>query len=178
MRSTTCLASLLVLSTTIFGCRQSPSPPRKRAERSAAAPASAAQAAHPTKTAAVDQAIAANIGDPAKFREVLATLQKAVHEHDATAVAALVSYPITTDPKTPAAVTIRTPKDFAAHYDQIITPHIAEVIETQKYEGLFVNYKGAMFGNGEVWMAGICKDKTCRQTDIEIRTIQDTKGSK
>jgi hypothetical protein len=176
MRSSTCLAGLLVLSTSIFGCRQPPGPQQKPAEKSVAAPAPDTQTAHPTKTTAVDQAIAANIGDPAKFREVMATLQQAVHGHDATVVAALVSYPITINPKTPAAVTIRTPKDFAAHYDQIITPHIAEVIETQKYEGLFVNYKGAMLGDGEVWITGICKDQTCSQTDIKIQTIQNTSG--
>lgn len=176
MRSTTCLAGLLALSASIFGCRQSPPPPQKRAERSIAAPAPAAQTAPPADTAAIDQAITANIGDPGKFRDLLVTLQQAIHKHDADAVAALVSYPITINPYTPSALTIRTPKTFIAHYDQIITPDVAEVVEKQQYEDLFVNYKGAMLGNGEVWIAGICKDKTCSQTDIKIRTIQNILG--
>jgi len=173
MRSSTCLAGLLVLSASLFGCRPSPSPPREPAEKPATAPPTAQTTRHPD-TAAIDHSIAANVGDPAKFRDVMATLQQAIHKHDAEAVAALVSYPITINPKTPRALTIRTPKEFGTHYDQIVTPHIAEVIENQRYEGLFVNYKGAMFGEGEVWIAGICKDKTCRQTDIRIRTIQTT----
>lgn len=173
MRSTTCLAGLLVLSTSIFGCRQSAGPPQKPAERSAAAP-TPAQTAHSPDTAAIDKAITANIDDPAKFREIMSTLQYAVRKHDSATVASLVSYPITINPNTPAALTIRNPEAFIARYDQIITPHIAEVIENQKYGNLFVNYKGAMFGDGEVWIAGICKDKTCRQVDIRIRTIQNT----
>lgn len=178
MRSTTCLAGLLVLSTSIFGCQQSPAPPQKPAERSAAAPAPAAQTAHPANTAPIDQAISANLAEPAKFRAFIAALQKAVHKHDAEAVAAMVSYPITINPKTPGALTIRTPKAFIAHFDQIITSHVAEVIENQNYGNLFVNYKGAMFGDGEVWIAAVCRDKTCNQTDLKVRAIQNTEGSK
>lgn len=177
MRSTTCLAGLLVLSASIFGCRQSPAPPQEPAEKSVMRPAPAAQTGDSKSPAAVDQSISTNIGAPAKFREIMTTLQDAVRKHDAEAVAALVSYPITINPNTPAALTIRNPEAFIAHYGQIITPHIAEVIEKQKYGNLFVNYKGAMFGDGEVWIAGICKDKTCKQVDIKVRTIQNTEGS-
>jgi hypothetical protein len=33
-----------------------------------------------------------------------------------------------------------------------------------------------MFGTGEIWIAGICKDKECKQSDIKIKTIQNTAG--
>jgi hypothetical protein len=121
----------------------------------------------------IDKSVAANLGDPAKFRQVMTSLQQAVAKHDASAVAALVSYPITINPRTKKALRIRTPKAFVASYDKIITPHIADVIQKQKYEDLFVNYQGAMFGSGEIWIAGICKDKQCKQSDIRIRTIQN-----
>jgi hypothetical protein len=124
----------------------------------------------------MDQSIAANVGDPAKFRETMTTLQQAVQKHDVSAVAALVSYPISIDPHTKKPLRVGAPPAFITQYDQIITPHIAEVIERQKYEDLFVNYQGAMFGTGEVWIAGICKDKACKQVDIKIRTIQNTTG--
>jgi uncharacterized protein YyaL (SSP411 family) len=134
----------------------------------------AAQSSH----ADIDKSISDNIGDPAKFQQVMTALKQAVEKHDAAAVAALVSYPITVDPRTKTAVRVRTPQAFVARYDKIITPHIADVIEKQKYEDLFVNYQGAMFGTGEVWIAGICKDKACKQSDIKIKTIQNTKGTK
>lgn len=124
----------------------------------------------------LDKSISDNVGDPAKFQAFFASFKQAVEKHDAAAVVAMVSYPITVNPRTKAAMTIRTPQSFIAHYDMIITPHIAEVIAKQKYEDLFVNYQGAMFGSGEIWIAGICKDNTCKQSEIKVRTIQNTTG--
>jgi hypothetical protein len=174
MRKTTCFAGLLVLSASIFGCRQSPPPLSKPIEKPAAAPAPVKT--HQGDTAAIDSSISANVGAPAKVREVITALQDAVRQHNAEAVAALVSYPITINPQKPDALIIRDPKSFIDHYNQIITSHIADIIENQKYEALFVNYQGAMLGNGEIWISGICRDKTCNQTDIKIRTIQNTSG--
>ncbi len=107
----------------------------------------------------------------------MTTLQQAVQKHDAATVAALVSYPIDINPHTKKTLHIRTPETFIAQYDSIVTPHLADVIAKQKYSDLFVNYQGAMFGSGELWIAGICHDKTCSQTDIKIRTIQNTDGT-
>ena len=180
MRSTTCLAGLLVLAAATFGCRQSTTPPERPANPPAAASTQPAAASPQPNSAAVDQidqSISTNVGDPAKVREILATLQQSVQKHDSAAVAAIVSYPITINPHKPNALIIRTPKVFIERYDQIITPHIADVIENQKYEALFVNDQGAMLGDGEVWIAGICRDKTCSQTDIRIRTVQNTTGN-
>lgn len=126
----------------------------------------------------LDAAIANNVGQPATFQTFFSDLKQAVQRHDAAAVAALVSYPITVNPHTRSAKRVRTPKAFVASYDSIVTPHIADVIEKQKYEDLFVNYRGAMFGSGEVWVAGVCKDKQCKQSDIRITTIQNTSGAK
>lgn len=126
--------------------------------------------------AEIDKAITTNIGDVAKFQAFFARLKQAIETQDAASVAAMVSYPITVNPHTKAALTLRTSQSFITQYAKIVTPHIAEVIQKQKYEDLFVNYQGAMLGSGEVWIAGICKDKTCKQSEIKIRTIQNTAG--
>jgi len=128
--------------------------------------------------AEIDKAIEANLGDPEKFKSVMDELQRSVAKHDVATVATLVSYPITVNPRTKKAMRIRTPDAFVASYDKIITLHIADVIEKQKYEDLFVNYQGAMFGSGEVWISGICKDKQCKESDIKVKTIQNTAGNK
>ena len=73
---------------------------------------------------------------------------------------------------------LNNPKSFIKNYDNIITPDIAAVIENQKYEALFVNYQGAMFGEGEVWITGKCVDNTCKHPDVKIGTIQSTAISK
>jgi hypothetical protein len=160
----------------MVSCHQPTAPQQKHVDRPTSAPIQAVSPAHQPDTTAIDQSVATNIGDPAKLHEVMATLQQAARNHDAAAVAALVSYPITIDPHTPHAVTIRTPQAFIARYDQIVTPQIAQVIENQKYEDIFVNGQGAMLGDGEVWISGICKDSSCKQVDIRIRTIQNTAG--
>lgn len=125
--------------------------------------------------AQIDQSIQNNVGDPAKFQRVFSDLQQAVAKHDAAA-AALVNYPITINPGTSYAIRIRTLQAFIANYDKIITPFIADIIEKQKYENLFVNYQGAMFGDGQVWISGYCVDRDCKASDIRIKTIQSTPG--
>jgi hypothetical protein len=129
-----------------------------------------------SRRAEIDQSITDNIGDPAKFQAFFSSLKQAVEKHDASAVSAMVSYPMTIHPGTKGAIHVRTPQNFIAQYDKIVTPHIADIIQKQKYEDLFVNGQGAMLGSGEVWIGGICKDKTCKQSEIKIRTIQNTAG--
>ena len=125
----------------------------------------------------VDQSIDTLLGDHTKVRQLVTDLQQAVAKHDATAVAALVHYPIKV--KLHGKPTyVNNAKAFVKNYDRIITPDIAAVIQTQKYEDLFVNYQGAMFGEGEVWITGFCIDNACKPPDIKIGTIQSSVISK
>ena len=136
----------------------------------------AAQAV-PSATAALDKSIDLSVGDHVKVQQILTQLQQAVAKHNAPAVAALVHYPIKVNPgKKP--FTIKNEKAFIKDYDRIITADIQDAILKQKYEALFVNSQGAMIGDGEVWITGFCRDKSCKQSDIKIGTIQDTKNLK
>jgi hypothetical protein len=127
--------------------------------------------------AALDKSIDLSVGDHVKVHQLLITLQQAVAKHDAPTVAALVHYPIKVNPgKKP--FTIKNEKAFINDYDGIITHDIQDAILKQKYESLFVNSQGAMIGSGEVWITGFCRDKSCKQSDIKIGTIQDTKNLK
>jgi hypothetical protein len=175
--------ALVAALTLLVSCSKPSAAPEPQEAPPASAPAPVAPTASapaPVSPApvspAIDQSIATNVGDPAKFRDTMTTLQRAVEKHDAEVVAALVSYPIDIDPRTKKVLHIRTPAAFVAQYDSIITPHIAEIVTRQKYNDLFVNDQGAMFGNGEVWISGICRDKSCAQTDIRIKTIQNPDG--
>jgi hypothetical protein len=126
---------------------------------------------------ALDKSIDLSVGDHIKVHDILTRLQQAVAKHDAAAVAALVHYPIKVNPgKKP--FTIKNEKAFIKDYDRIITPDISAAIFKQKYENLFVNSQGAMIGDGEAWITGFCRDKSCKQSDIKIGTIQDTKNLK
>jgi hypothetical protein len=124
-----------------------------------------------------DKSIDLSVGDHVRVQQILTTLQQGVSKHNAPAVAALVHYPIKVNPGN-KPFTIKNEKEFVKDYDRIITLDIASAIYKQKYDNLFVNSEGAMIGDGEVWITGFCRDKSCKQSDIKIGTIQDTKNLK
>ncbi|UXN75767.1 hypothetical protein N8D56_26355 (plasmid) [Devosia sp. A8/3-2] len=120
----------------------------------------------------VNQTIDQQLGDHTKYQAVIEALQTAVAARDAKGVAALVDYPIGVAVGG-KEMNIKTAKAFEENYAEIITPTIAKVITEQKYADLFVNYKGIMFGDGQVWISGICNDDECKSFDVKIETIQD-----
>ena len=111
---------------------------------------------------AIDQAF----GDRVKYQAVILSLQKAVAAHNVTAVADLVRYPISVSINGRKTM-IRNVKAFIANYSAIMTPDIVATVKSQKYEDLFVNYQGVMFGRGQIWVNGVCKDKACRNAGRE-----------
>lgn len=120
---------------------------------------------------AINQTIDTVLGDHEKYEAVVLALQKSVKAHDPASVAALVNYPIgVTDGG--KKKTIKTPKDFIASYDALVTPQIAAVVVNQKYADLLVNQQGVAFGAGQVWINGICKDNACKDFDVKVVTIQ------
>lgn len=121
--------------------------------------------------AEVNQSIDDLLGDHTVYQEAIAALQESVEAHDADAVAELVSYPIdvAVDGK---KMVIKSPKAFVTNYDAIMTPEIAEAVTDQDYGDLMVNSQGIMFGDGQVWINGICKDDACETFDAKVITIQ------
>lgn len=120
----------------------------------------------------VDQQIDDSLGDHTKFRPVIEELQKAVASHDAEAVSKLISYPLAV--KTHGkAQSIKSAKSFIENYDAIVTANIAKTVTNQKYEELFVSYRGVMFGQGQVWVNSICHDNACKNFSVKVTTIQE-----
>ena len=123
------------------------------------------------EVAAVNQSIDQLLGDHAKYEPVIRAFQKAVAAKDAAAVAALVEYPLKVKLGGKSA-SIANAREFVAHYGEIVTPAMASAIASQPYGKLFVNYQGVMFGSGEAWINGICKDAACKQFDVKVVTLQ------
>jgi hypothetical protein len=88
-------------------------------------------------------------------------------------VAALVEYPFSTV-RDGQPLKVADAEAFVREYDRIMTPAIAEAISRQKYSQLMVNYKGVMFGNGEAWVNGICRDAACKDVDVRVVALQAT----
>lgn len=126
--------------------------------------------------AQVNQSIEEVLGDPAIYEPAIRAFQKAVAAHDVVAVARMADYPFnaTIDGK-PAK--IKDAAAFAAAYDKIVTPAIAKVVSEQKYAELAVSGKGVMFGNGEAWINGICKDNECKAVDVRVVAIQASEAA-
>jgi hypothetical protein len=125
----------------------------------------------------LDKSIDLSVGDHTRVHQILTSLQQNVAKHNAAGVASLVHYPIKVNPGRHPFI-VKNEKAFVKDYDRIITQDIEDAIFKQKYENLFVNSQGAMIGDGEVWITGFCRDKSCKQSDIKIGTIQDTKNLK
>ena len=122
---------------------------------------------------AVNQAIDEVLGEHARYEVVIRQLQQAVTANDAAAVAALVAYPFSTG-RDGQPLKVADADTFVREYDRIMTPAIAEAIKRQKYSQLMVNYKGVMFGNGEAWVNGLCKDDACKEVDVRVVALQPT----
>jgi hypothetical protein len=108
--------------------------------------------------------------DEKRVAAFVTALQDAVRDDDKQAVAKLVRYPITA-PIDGKRTRIAKPDAFVANYDRILTPKHREVILRAKPNTLFANAQGVMFGDGEIWISGICADKECRQSNIRIIAV-------
>ena len=125
---------------------------------------------------AINASIDRVLGDHARYQAVIKAYQKAVGDGDKAAVAALVNYPIKVDIDG-SKTAIRDPTAFVRDYDKIITPAIARTIEAQKYSELMVNGKGVMFGNGETWINGICKEGSADCSEFEVKVVAIQAGA-
>jgi hypothetical protein len=132
-------------------------------------------AATPAAAQTVDEVNAAIenvLGDHAKYEAAFAALKAAVAADDREAVIGLAFYPFVV--KTDGRVMIESAHDFGALYDAIMTDEITTTIENQKYEEIIIGEQGIGFGNGQVWLAGVCNDEDCTSWDVKIITIQST----
>lgn len=138
----------------------------------AAAPDADAQAVGSNTDADVDQAIDALLGDHVEYRQVFDRLQQAVESDDRAEVASLVVYPLEVriggKPRK-----IANAKAFVDAWDGIMVTQVKDVITRQRYRDVFVNWQGVMFGDGQVWINGICQDKDCKKVNVGVTAIQE-----
>jgi hypothetical protein len=93
----------------------------------------------------------AGITDPEKFNEIFRNVQDLAAKDDKQGLAEYVLYPMLLN-KDGKNEKIADQKAFIANYDLIFTIHVKATLQHQKIEKLFVNYKGVMVGDGEVWL--------------------------
>jgi len=93
----------------------------------------------------------AGIDNPAEFVDFLSKLQKAVKFNNKKEVANFISFPLHVNHKG-KTVQIKSKKQFIEKYNKIMTEQVKKKLLAQKADKVFVNWKGIMVGDGEVWI--------------------------
>jgi hypothetical protein len=126
--------------------------------------------------AEVNARIESVLGHAKLFETSIEAFQHAVATGSKEDVAAFIRYPIkvTIDGQTKV---IRSPDAFVKQYDRIMTPDIVKAVKDQTYGDLFVNDQGVMFGNGQVWLDAVCIGSKCRQSVVQVVTLQAAPAS-
>ena len=93
----------------------------------------------------------AGIDDPQEAKDFLAALRTAALSNDRDAIANLIHYPFTSYDTGESQNVYSSPAEFLSYFDEIVTNSVLIAMQNASYDALFVNYQGAMIGNGEVW---------------------------
>lgn len=96
----------------------------------------------------------AGIGSPNAARAFLDDLKRVAASGDRQNFASLVRYPFSLYDDGKATATYPDATAFLKDYDQIVTQNVLDAISQAEYADLFINYQGAMIGNGQVWFYG------------------------
>lgn len=97
-----------------------------------------------------------------------ACIKIASRRDDRDTLSQLIRYPSRTNGRT----TIRTPAEFKRAYPTIFNSKVKRAIEAQRFEDLFVSYRGLMVGSGEVWISGVATNPAGK-TPIKIISINN-----
>ena len=96
-------------------------------------------------------------------------LKDATKRDDKNALSRLVQYPLRIHALNGAS-SIATPAAFRKEYPSIFNQRVKNAIEAQRFEDVFVSYRGIMIGNGEIWISGITERGRSKPT-IKIISI-------
>lgn len=121
--------------------------------------------------AETDRQIENLLGDAADYKELFYAFQSAVVEGKAEIVASLISYPITISIGGEDG-TFEDEEQLLESYNDIFTDKIVNIVRNQDYGSAFVNSERLMFGDGEVWIGGVCEDSACSSSQPRVITIQ------
>jgi cyclopropane fatty-acyl-phospholipid synthase-like methyltransferase len=91
--------------------------------------------------------------DVQQTKTFFAELKRAIAQKDKKKVSAMVAFPTEVDLKGIPKTKIRTREEFEKYYDEIINENVFEAVQNQSYDELFVNWRGLMIGNGQIWFS-------------------------
>lgn len=104
-----------------------------------------------------------------QLNAALTALQEAVKRGDAEAVAGWVSFPLQVNRNGRSERMGRA--RFLARYAEVFNGKVRRALAEQEAQALFRNARGAMVGDGELWLAGVCEDRACRSTTVQVVAV-------
>ena len=96
----------------------------------------------------------AGIDNPIEFEKMFQLLQEYVKNNEKEFVASYIAYPISVTINN-VKTTIKTEAEFVSNYDEIFNESVKNAFLNQNVKECFVNYKGVMVGDGQLWFSMI-----------------------
>ena len=106
---------------------------------------------------------AAGINEPNLLKIFIKFLRFWVKHGNKDSIAAHVQYPLTN-------TNIKSSADFIHNYTSLFNEKVINALNNQNMSQIFRNYKGAMIGNGELWIRNVATGKT---DDFKIVSINN-----
>ncbi|HWA18845.1 MAG TPA: hypothetical protein VG757_07585 [Devosia sp.] len=120
----------------------------------------------------VDQRIDEVLKNHVPYEAAYVDIKAAVEANDVEALSEYIPYgsPFLVNGK---AVTLKDAEEFKARVGEFFNDKVKEAVLAQPYETLFVNADGVMFGVGQLWLSGICRDEACNEFDVKITAFNN-----
>lgn len=132
----------------------------------------AATPAFAQTAADVDGQIDTLLGSHQAYADGIQAIQDALANHDVDKLAGYISYGETIKVNGEDVV-IADYDDLTARFDSLFNDKVVQAVTGQKYETLFVNADGIMFGDGQLWLNGECDDDACEFPFVTIIAINN-----
>ena len=106
------------------------------------------------------------------YRTAVETIQKALTEGNIDAIAGYIPFgePIKVNGED---VVIADEADLNDQVETLFNDKVINAVTGQDYGSLFVNQDGIMFGEGELWLTGVCLDDSCEDVFVNISAINN-----
>lgn len=121
-----------------------------------------------------DEVVASQIEDMhgglTDFNDAFGAVTTAMAENNVQRLAAYSEYPLLVH-NGDNTYNVESGDDFADNIQDYLTEDTRQIIANQRYENLFVNGDGVMFGDGAMWMARACDNDDCSEGHWFIKSI-------
>lgn len=114
---------------------------------------------------AMNSTLDAQFGAHEPARNFLETLKKVTAADDKSGFADLIDFPLQTR-ISGHKVILHSRGEFLSNYDKLVTGKVKSAIARQNYTDLFVNWRGAMIGDGEIWFSPLENSQAVKITAI------------